>query len=845
MGDGFDSKELAEEAYLKALERYSISQQRVNDEREEHLAELHEHTMMESDPEVHFLLDKYLQSREGDEEYEADVQLIIALLEKIDSIKDPTQFYRSSKMEEQQKHEPYFDDGANAILIFLSGWSEISALCDALSQHFKFGNEQYYQVLPLHSGIPSKDQRKVFSRPRSGVRKIICATNIAETSITIEDVVFVIDTGLVKEKGYDSFTKSSSLLPHYISKANARQRRGRAGRCRPGICFHLFSKQRFDNGMLDSQLPELVRTPLEEMCLHAKAIISSCEDVFLQVGRTEKMSIAGFLTRALDPPILKSIQSAILNLISLGAMDIQENLTRLGEILSFLPIEPRLGRMLLMSSFFSLNCSEAVTLSVTSGFRDPFVLTTNNMFKQKSLAIRQRLSHSNEMGLSDHIGILHCFREFISVKSAQGEGEARKYCQDNFLSFSVLDSLIAMRKQISEQIMISSMTRNLFQKQNLDHLSNNQVRAASATIVKATAGNVGSQKSISLQSLITLGTYPNLAILHPNGKWTCAGHKRIRTHPTSVVVPIRSGAGGINNTRRGRGGAEDEEAKFYVFEELIRGSKGSSTVRVVSKVDPLVICLFFGTMNLFGRPIIGNNFQSLGDEGDSSFRLQSIGTNDLCEIKLNDWARIRCEPKSAEQLAVLRLRLELTFMRGIEKGSFSEQDRHLSQIVMGIVQSQNTGVAKVNYTTPHHASTPTKPVAVAVAATTGGRSEHGPTSQTRSRTRVNQPLTGTTTPGTSRPIHKAQEQQTQEKVAKPGPNSVVKKPSNTPQRQQQQKVKPFCIHCNQPGHLWYGGCEQFNGLDPAQKEYFKKLYKTTPTKTAAPHGEQSHQKQLQ
>jgi ATP-dependent RNA helicase DHX36 len=126
-------------------------------------------------------------------------------------------------------------------------------------------------VLPLHSGIPSKDQRQVFLKPPIGVRKIILATNIAETSLTIEDVAFVIDTGRAKEKSYDPHLKTSTLQESWISQASAKQRRGRAGRCKAGVCFHLFTRKRHSS-MRPFVISELLRTPLEEICLQCKRV---------------------------------------------------------------------------------------------------------------------------------------------------------------------------------------------------------------------------------------------------------------------------------------------------------------------------------------------------------------------------------------------------------------------------------------------------------------------------------------------------------------------------------------------------------------------------------------------
>ena len=151
--------------------------------------------------------------------------------------------------------------GDGGILIFLPGWFEISYLCQLLESSSPFSDRNRFLILPLHSGIASKDQRRVMQPPPKGVRKIVLSTNIAETSLTINDIVYVIDTGRAKEKNYDPHLKSSTLQPAWISRASAKQRKGRAGRVRPGICFHLFSRTRHES-MRPFTESELLRTPL-------------------------------------------------------------------------------------------------------------------------------------------------------------------------------------------------------------------------------------------------------------------------------------------------------------------------------------------------------------------------------------------------------------------------------------------------------------------------------------------------------------------------------------------------------------------------------------------------------
>ncbi len=125
-------------------------------------------------------------------------------------------------------------------------------------------------MLPLHSSLPPEEQRRVFDRPPPGVRKVVLTTNIAETAITVDDVAYVIDTGRMKEKRFDPARRMESLEDVLVSRANAKQRRGRAGRCRPGVAFHLLTSHAHDTIAEDAQTPEVRRVPLERLVLTIK-----------------------------------------------------------------------------------------------------------------------------------------------------------------------------------------------------------------------------------------------------------------------------------------------------------------------------------------------------------------------------------------------------------------------------------------------------------------------------------------------------------------------------------------------------------------------------------------------
>ncbi|KAJ3605919.1 hypothetical protein NHX12_027962 [Muraenolepis orangiensis] len=161
---------------------------------------------------------------------------------------------------------PQFSSMDGAILVFLPGLAHIQQLYDQLSTDKRFRKDRY-RLVALHSTLSSKDQASAFTVPPAGIRKIVLSTNIAETGVTIPDVVFVIDSGKTKENKYHESSQMSSLVETFVSKASALQRQGRAGRVRNGYCFRLYPKFRFD-AFMDYAIPEILRVPLEELCLH-------------------------------------------------------------------------------------------------------------------------------------------------------------------------------------------------------------------------------------------------------------------------------------------------------------------------------------------------------------------------------------------------------------------------------------------------------------------------------------------------------------------------------------------------------------------------------------------------
>ncbi|KAH8854462.1 ATP-dependent RNA helicase A [Schistosoma japonicum] len=326
-------------------------------------------------------------------EKEVPFELVGALLDKIISMNIP-----------------------GAVLIFLPGWNIISLLRKYLQSHSRYGGPDYV-ILPLHSQIPREDQRLVFRSTPPGVRKIVLATNIAESSITINDIVFVIDFCLSRTKLFTARNNLTSYSTSWASKTNLEQRRGRAGRVRPGFAFHLCSRARFDR--LDQHAtPEILRTPLHELALLIK---------LLRLG-----SVRDFLMKALQPPPLDAVIEAEHTLKEMKALDTNDELTPLGFILARLPIEPRLGKMLIFACAFNLGGAAAVLTSTASLGCDPFLLPPDH---------RRLTNHQRSFAAgysSDHLAGLNVFQVWASERNRRGDESADSFCDQHGFNSSAL-----------------------------------------------------------------------------------------------------------------------------------------------------------------------------------------------------------------------------------------------------------------------------------------------------------------------------------------------------------------------------------------------------------------------
>ncbi|XP_071686344.1 DExH-box ATP-dependent RNA helicase DExH5, mitochondrial [Rutidosis leptorrhynchoides] len=364
-----------------------------------------------------------------------------------------------------------------AILVFLTGWDDISSLKDKLQAHYLLGDTGRVWLLTCHGSMASDEQRLIFERPVDGVRKIVLATNMAETSITIDDVVFVIDCGKAKETTYDALNNTPCLLPSWISKVSAKQRRGRAGRVQPGECYHLYPRSVYE-AFAEYQLPEILRTPLQSLCLQIKS---------LKFG-----SISEFLSKALQSPELLAVQNAIEYLKIIGALDESENLTVLGRFLTLLPVEPKLGKMLILGAI--LNCLDPIlTIAAGLSVRDPFLAPID----KKDLAEAAKAQFSRDY--SDHLALV---RAYESWKVAEREYKGYEYCWNNFLSYQSMKAIDSLRSEFQTLLYGTGLIDFNIIKHNTWSYDENLIRAVICYgLYPGICSVVHNEKSFSLKTM--------------------------------------------------------------------------------------------------------------------------------------------------------------------------------------------------------------------------------------------------------------------------------------------------------------------------------------------------------
>lgn len=305
------------------------------------------------------------------------------------------------------------------ILVFLQGERAIK---DCIADLYGSRAGRGLDILPLYGRLSKEEQQQVFIPPPKGKRRIIVATNIAETSVTIDGVRFVIDSGQAKLNYYNPRTFTSSLLESQISKASANQRRGRAGRTAPGTCIRLFTKEDFDQRPLFTE-EEIYRTDLSEVVL-----------------RMAELGLRDFESfDFLSPPNMRGILGAIKTLELLDAINTDRSLTATGEMMSRFPLLPRHSRMIVEAiKTYPDVIEETIIAASFLSTNSPYLLPQGEEIEAR------RAHHAFRTPEGDFVSYLRLLRDFLSAKNRS------KFCDQHYLDLRVMGEIANINDQLTE-----------------------------------------------------------------------------------------------------------------------------------------------------------------------------------------------------------------------------------------------------------------------------------------------------------------------------------------------------------------------------------------------------------
>lgn len=382
------------------------------------------------------------------------------------------------------------------ILVFLTGREEIDSCVQAISERSAqlHPRAQTMMALPLYAGLSTEQQMYVFEPAPENTRKVIFSTNIAEASVTIDGIVYVVDCGFVKLRAFNPKTGIETLTATGISKASATQRAGRAGRTKPGKCFRLYTEASYEN-LEQTSIPEIQRSNLAPVVLQLKAL------------GIDNIVRFDFIT---SPPAELVIRALEL-LYSLGALDTYAKLTKpLGTRMAELAVEPMMAKTLLSAPSF--NClSEILTIAAMTSLGG--AVWFHHDGEKKAMETTRRKFAVDE---GDHLTLLNVYQAFIT----KGKKEA-KFCKENYLNFKSMTRAVSIRAQL---------------KRYLERFGLSVDETLSTNANKTPLAVGGPNKAEQIQRCLTTGFFAHAAKMQPDGTFrNVAGGTVLHAHPSSLM----------------------------------------------------------------------------------------------------------------------------------------------------------------------------------------------------------------------------------------------------------------------------------------------------------------------
>ncbi|KAI9660077.1 MAG: hypothetical protein M1821_001429 [Bathelium mastoideum] len=483
-----------------------------------------------------------------------------------------------------------------AILVFLPGMDEIFKVEKLLLTHLIFGVDfkqaHRFKIIKLHSDLPD-GQIEVFEPTPPECRKIILATNIAETSITIPEIQFVVDSGKMREKQYSQIHRISRLMNVWESKSNRKQRAGRAGRVQSGHYFGLFSKARSES-FAASALPELLRTDLQSLCLSVKV-------------HSKHASIRDFLADAIEPPTSVAVDASIRSLQALQALSEGEELTPLGHVLARLPVHPALGKMIVLGIIFK--CLDPMLIMGAAQDERPFFYSPLERREEADKAHAEFYEDTN----SDQIAIINGYRELRQLRNEQGPFSAETWARQRFFHMGAFMAIDRSTEQIESVLVDAGLIPRIYRYER-------EYSELGPAKLNENAGDVAIVKALAVA-----GLYPNLAV-HAGGTLKTVSEPKTIIHPTSANASKRKYADAIKRN------------SVLAYADMLRSADGGSLLlKETTVVTPLTALLFGGRLDMKpGGVIQMDKWLSYHIRGDPSVAAHLLRFRESLDTLLSD-----------------------------------------------------------------------------------------------------------------------------------------------------------------------------------------------------------------
>ncbi|XP_060663266.1 3'-5' RNA helicase YTHDC2 [Drosophila nasuta] len=511
-----------------------------------------------------------------------------------------------------------------AVIVYLPGYQDLTMLRDQLKETLP---SHLIKVLLLHSQIEGSMQSEVFRVHPDLQLKIVLSTNIGQTSITIADLLYVIDTGRSKMKNYDVQTGASQLDCAWISQADAMQRTGRVGRRTNGICYRLYSSEQF-NSFTRFIVPEMLRTTLDEICLLAK--------IAMPQRRLEQ-----FLALALDPPDTAAVAKSCANLKLLHVLNEDESVTELGRIIAELPLNVSLAKCLVYSVYYRCAGSMCIIAAFYS-VRDPFVLPVDRGARNEQRKARKIFSLD---GCSDSLGMLQLYTEYVHHRS-MGIRAAEDYCDQHYVSYKLMDLFVATVQTVRNSL------RRAIKCHDMGLVSRND------------------RDMNVLRMCLAAGLYPKICYIDRPFN----GRRRFIAEGDPLVQLSRNSGMTLCFDKKSKCDLSD----WLIFDEKSRNGGHITNIDQVTLISTLMVALQCGKVARLEvvNPLIVETDESDEEEDGDDDEAETEADTDAEEkpkervekslLYIDSWIRVLVDSKLGQKLMSLRQHLAGEFMDMVE-----------------------------------------------------------------------------------------------------------------------------------------------------------------------------------